>query len=184
MVFSFVNRLFRSCMLSLSKPGYTCISHIIIIFSIHLSSNLHAQTSNDSVYHQLFLRELPPDSLSIRDIKGNPIEMLMPDYHKDSLSSTLMVINEPFIQYQKIFPGLFERELTIMVQFQDTSSRRKQLSYTDTLSKKEIKNVLKKSSSELRGDNPTLWGKWIKPATFIVTGIGVIFALFYIRSSD
>jgi len=171
-------------MLSFSKLPYTCISYIIIIFSIHIFSILHAQTSNDSVYHQLFLHELPPDSLIIRDIKGNPIEALMPDYRKDSLSSTLMVISEPFVQYQKISPGLFERELTIMVQFQDSSSRRKQLSHTDTLSQKEIKNVLKQSSAELRGDNPTLWGKWIKPATLIVSGIGVIFALFYIRSSD
>ncbi len=157
---------------------------IIVLFIISAcTSEVYPQLSNDSIYYRLFIENIPVDSIHVRDIKGSPISSLIPSYPIDTLSPTLMVVSEPVITYQKLEAKTYQRQLEVMVQFQDSISRRELLSFMDTVDQQALRIIRKSSSSELKGDDPTILGKWLKPSVIIFSGISIIFSLFYLRSN-
>jgi len=154
------------------------------ILFIMLIIPLAAQPSNDSIYTRLISSFVQTDSIIVKAVKGAPISHLLPKIPIDSSSKVLFVIGEPQITYKKISNKRYTRELSLMFQLQDSTVDRNRRQYRDTLDKASLKSILRNSSPELVGNSPTPWNKWIRPVVLISSGVGVIFALFYLRSGD
>ena len=162
------------------KGKRVCIVYVFIQFFPFI---LFSQSSHDSLYIHLLGEYAEGIGGPVQKVSGgiSPTDTLLFSY--DTLSDLQIKIGEPLVEFTSLPNKYYQRTLTIPIQQKDSILRQKTLRYTDTLDWKVLKEIRKQSSSPLKGDNPTAWGRWIGPALLITTGIGGIFAVFFLRSS-
>ena len=146
------------------------------------SIGLFGQVSNDSVYTHLIQEYANELSAPIQMIKGLVFPEDSSFFTLDSTSNRQVSLAEPEILFIPLEKRIFKRTVSVRVQLRDSIARQKTLRYTDTLALNVVKQIRRKSHPLVKGDNPTLWGRWIQPAILITTGVGGIFALFFLRS--
>ena len=163
------------------KNRYPCFIIFVPFFLLWLSP-AHSQPTNDSLYTHMLGEFANTLETPVNSIQG----ILFPEdsslFSRDTSSHISLNFAEPEISYLLIAKKVYQRQMDIKVQLRDSIARQKTLQYVDTLGLLSLKQIRKRSRPALKGDNPTLWGKWIKPALLISTGIGGIFALFFLRS--
>ncbi len=156
-------------------------TYLYLLLFLWLSSGF-SQPPNDSLYTQMLMEYANTLEFPVNSIKGLLFPRDSSLFARDSSSHVALSFAEPELSYLPISKKVFQRLLAVRVQQRDTIARQKTLQYVDTLDLIALKRVRKRSSPLLKGDNPTLWGKWVKPVLLISTGIGGIFALFFLRS--
>lgn len=140
------------------------------------------QVSNDSIYSHLiegYANSLPSP---IQTLTGLVFPQDSSFFARDSTSNSQLSLAEPEILYLPLEKKVYQRTVSVRVQLRDSIVRQKTLRYTDTIALSTVKYIRKQSHPLVKGDNPTLWGRWIQPALLITTGVGGIFALFFLRS--
>lgn len=144
---------------------------------------LGAQVTHDSLYVQLLREYAEQVERPVRKVSGGifPADTLLFAY--DSLSILEIKIGEALVEFTSLPEKKYIRSLSISIQQKDSILRQKNVRYVDTLHWKLLKQLRKQSSPQLRGDDPSPWGKWIGPALLISAGIGGIFAVFFLRSN-
>ena len=162
------------------KGKRVCIVYALIQFFPFI---LFSQSTHDSLYTHLLREYAEGIEGAVQKVSGGifPTDSLL--FSRDTLSKLQIKIGEPSVEYTSLSKRFYIRTLTIPIQQKDSIVRQKTLSYADTLDWKLLKEIRKSSANPLKGDNPSPWGRWIGPALLITTGIGGIFAVFFIRSN-
>lgn len=142
-----------------------------------------AQKHNGEIYADLLTTFLKDSISGIQEVKGERIDSYFPEVELDSTSGLKVRIRETQIDYQKLSGKQIGRNVSIPLMLQDSSLRRKNLSFQDTLTYSQFKMVYKNSPMKLKGDSPKIGAVWIKPIAIIGGTLGAILGLFLIRSS-
>ena len=158
--------------------------YIWILGWIYIISSIESfgQVSNDSVYTYLIQEYANSLSSPIQSVKGLVFPQDSSFFPLDSTSANQLSLTEPEILFLSLEKKVFQRTVSVKVQLRDSIVRQKTLRYTDTMALSMVKRIRKQSHPLVKGDNPSLWGRWIQPALLITTGVGGIFALFFLRS--
>ncbi len=149
------------------------------------NSEITAQQHNGEIFSDLLQDHLLHIDTSLKEVKGNWAVDYLPGISFDTLSGIGLQLGDPIISYKKISSK--SRHYQRLLSFSSTLSTKppetQMITFTDTLELNEIKEVIKKSPKELKGDKPTIMSKWIRPALLISLSTTVIIALFFVRSS-
>lgn len=140
---------------------------------------LPAQPTAVDLYQQLlqpYLTKAPP----IQRIKGQPD--FFPSVVLDSSSRVQLQVLPPEMRYRELTDGRIERTLSLSLTEQDSVLRPVSLRQTDTLNRNVFRQYFRQSPDILRGDDPTLRAKWIRPIALISLSVATFVALFYVRS--
>lgn len=86
------------------------------------------------------------------------------------------------LRYKPLGKGKFARFLQGSVNLVDGSEKPSEWSYADTLTRKQLTQVRKTKVVELKGKNPGVVGKLVVPFVAIAASVGVVIALFYVRT--
>ena len=94
-----------------------------------------------------------------------------------------MIIDDP-LTYTRLPGKHYRRELQWVLEryVQDSLLTRDSLYYADTLRGRTLQTIIRRSEDELAGEHPHPWYRIGRPAVGIALGVGVIVALFYMRS--
>jgi len=150
------------------------------LLSIFLVIPLQGQPGNARLYQQLWQRELDSRDLQFNQVKGE--NAFFPEISTDSSFSWSLTLFPPSISYQKLRPGLFLRSFSQNYQLEGEGIRSGRLLYADSLSKKDMKQLIRISPQGLKGESPTLANRYLRPGAWILVSTGTILGLFYIRS--
>ncbi|MEL6627094.1 MAG: hypothetical protein AAFQ83_12515 [Bacteroidota bacterium] len=140
-----------------------------------------AQMDNLHIYQSWW--EAFPDT--VQAVEGFALEEWTLPISIDSQATQTLWVNPPTIVYLEVGKKMYERS---MQQPYERVSGGERISfrhtYVDTLSQKEMRSVIRRSPEPLAGEDPTFGGQWGRPVAWVVSGTGIIFGLFYIRSQS
>lgn len=145
-------------------------------------ATLSAQLSNGEVYRTLWQEHLA-QSVSYAKVSGQMIAPFFPDFQADSTSRLRLQVLKPEVEYKLLADKRVKRKIEIPYNVKDSLIESFRLTYADTLSKENFKQIHKQSKEDLRGESPTLRAKWLRPISILAFSVGGIIALFYVRSS-
>lgn len=97
----------------------------------------------------------------------------------DSTEQDVLQINGFSILYNPLGKGSYLRDIQIPI---NISGQERNLVYQDTLSGKTLRKIIRKSPEVFKGEDPTTFSRWIKPAAMISGSVLGIIGLFFIRS--
>ncbi len=107
----------------------------------------------------------------------------LPPIKSDTASVLSYQIGVPSIKYDAHQQGMYLRRIMLpLLLVRRDQSQPDTLRYVDTLSYRQLRQVLRRSADEFRGEDPSFRGKWLIPLTSISLGTGITVALFYLRS--
>ncbi|MEL6132582.1 MAG: hypothetical protein AAFR59_04370 [Bacteroidota bacterium] len=151
------------------------------VLSLLLSHMGVAQVHNLEIYQNWWMAA----SDTVKQVDGFSFEEWTPPFVIDSLSEQALWISSPQITYVQIGVKVFQRSMTQRYERIIGGERTTfQHTYADTLSRKEMRLIIRKSPEPLAGEDPTFWGRWGSPLGWVSTGTGIILGLFYIRSQS
>ena len=159
----------------------SCIPFFWLVGSLCCVQLSWAQADNLQIYQSWW--ETFPDT--VQAVEGFTFEEWTLPIPIDSQAVQTLWVNPPTIVYQAVGKKLYERSM--QQQYERVSGgERLSFSYTyvDTLSQKEMRRAIRRSPEPLAGEDPTFGGQWGRPIAWVVTGTGIIFGLFYIRSQS
>lgn len=93
-----------------------------------------------------------------------------------------ITFSEPLIRFTKENKDSYVRVISISIENSDSISISRELMYSDTLTKAQLKTVRKSSPKGLKGNSPLIFNKVFMPVIGITIGISFIVSLFYLRS--
>ena len=169
----------------LNLPISNCAYRFTILLFLVLNLSIHAQSipHNGEIYQNLISQYLSTHDVIYKSVGGRPIEKYLPSISLDSSSTAILQIGRPDLQYKKTDNKQYERYISLNLIHQEGSMQSEVVEYRDTLSGKDLRQVIRTSPALLKGDDPTTLSRWVKPITLISGSIAVVVALFYIRSS-
>lgn len=159
-----------------------CFSLILFLLIIWGKSHVKAQKHNGEIYQSLIQGFFEKEGNTVGEVEGNLVKNWFPTVVIDSSLVQKLIIGGVDISYKKHQAGNYERTVSMQLTLQDSVMRAFPLSYKDTLSLPQIRQIRRKSPLSLRGDLPTATARLVKP--FVVVGLSVagIVSLFYLRS--
>ncbi|MEO1215884.1 MAG: hypothetical protein AAFY45_20275 [Bacteroidota bacterium] len=145
------------------------------LFPIHT----HAQKNNAEIYRDLLkeIELLHPQSF--KSIEGRYFKDYLPELMVDSSEQDVLQINGFSIVYNPLGKGSYLRDIQIPI---NIAGKDENLVYQDTLSGNTLRKVIKKSPEVFKGEDPTTFSRWLKPAAMISASVLGIIGLFFIRS--
>lgn len=147
-----------------------------------ISGVVHAQPHNGEVYRQLMRGFFDEQGNQFLQVNGSPVEAYTPPYVLDSTTSRQLIVSQASVSYERLGPKRYLRQLSLRLTLQDSSLQAFPLTYTDTLSKSQLKQAFRASPYALQGDMPTPEARWILPAALITASVGGFISLFFLRS--
>jgi hypothetical protein len=159
------------------------IRYCFLLFLLFPPTYLFSQISNEAAYRQLLSQFFEKDLGTINSFEGTFVGDWVPKIVFDpSKSSTKVIMGELEIVYERIEDQQFKREVIIPMNIQDSTFRSEMLTYTDSLSITQIREIRKGSASPFKGDAPGRMATLVRPVTFVIGSIAGLISLFYIRS--
>ena len=159
------------------------IRYCFVFFLLFPSTYLFAQISNEAAYRQLLSQFFEKEVGPINSFEGTFVGDWVPKVIFDpSKSSTKVIMGELEINYERIEAQQFKREVIIPMNIQDSTFRSEMLTYTDSLSIEQIREIRKASTAPFKGDAPGRLATLVRPITFVIGSIAGLISLFYIRS--
>lgn len=148
-----------------------------LLLSIPASAQLH----NGECYRRLVADYFEKNGSNYQQLSGDFLKDWMPPYTIDTSGSSLFMA-PPEITYAGIGKKQYCRSLKVFLNLQDSVMRSEVLTFSDTLSLKQVKAVRRASPKTLKGDTPGFSAKIARPMVIVASSIALIVALFYIRS--
>lgn len=159
------------------------IRYCLFFFLLYPVSCIFSQISNETAYQQLltnfFEKELGPINSFEGTFAGDWVPKIIFDNNK---SSTKVIMGELEITYKRIEGQQFKREVIIPINIQDSTFRSEMLTYSDSLSIDQIRQIRKASKAPFKGDAPGRMATLVRPVTFVLGSIAALISLFYLRS--
>ncbi|MEZ4829219.1 MAG: hypothetical protein R3C61_23475 [Bacteroidia bacterium] len=172
------------------KPAFHSIHFRVFVvtsffFSGCMMNSLQgfAQNGNEEILCDMMSRFLIQGEYHFRQYQGFTGADCLEKLTTDSLSDATLTIGTPRVTYQSLGKKRYLRRMDIRLKGSGEMAVDTTLSYTDTLSGKALRQYNRQSPENLRADDPTLLGKWVKPMMLIGVSVGGVISLFYIRSS-
>ena len=160
-------------------------SFIISLIGFFLTQTcIKAQLSNEIVYENLILDYLRLDLRTISEVKGIVTPKMKQEIKTKANGDFVLQLESPLVEFEKLDGENFVRTIQSDLVFTDSTEHRTGLTHTDTIYKKDIPNVRKTDIRELRGEDPRIRAKYLRPAIGIAGSLGIIISLFYIRSAS
>lgn len=157
---------------------------IISILTMVIFSNFaNAQKTNELAFEDLIGDFVASHPKKIDTVKGFLTENLKRRIYLKSKAPFHLNIDPPVVKFSSIGEKQFQRKISSVLTYQDSTEHTYALTYCDTLVGSQIPKVRKSKFSELRGTDPRWAAKFLFPASMIGIGIAGIISLFYIRSS-
>jgi hypothetical protein len=147
-----------------------------------LSSWAWPQSPNDSLYQQLIDQYFTQNPGPYLAVDGLNAPWRPDSLDLDSAVQLRLSILSAEITYQPLPERRYLRQLLIPLQREDSLLRHESLTFSDTLSRRELRWVLRHSSLALRGEDPRRFSRWGRPALLLGgTALGTVL-LFIARS--
>ncbi len=155
--------------------SFISLGIVFCLFPTHSSAQQH----NGEIYRTLLqeIESLHPQSF--KSIEGRYFKDYLPKLMVDSTEQDVLQINGFSILYNPLGKGSYLRDIQIPI---NISGQERNLVYQDTLSGKTLRKIIRKSPEVFRGEDPTTFSRWIKPAAMISGSVLGIIGLFFIRS--
>lgn len=157
---------------------------ILIINLLMIVGQNNAQVpSHEQIYNRLVIDFLKKNPQKVSAAEGLVTDTIKPFIQLDSTSQKLLVLSPPEITIEKTGSGNASRRIFVQAEYKDSlSGVLSNLEYADTFSFKAWKQVQKTEQNLLRADDPRFMHRTLFPLLCILTGIGGIITLFYLRS--
>ena len=154
-------------------------SILVGIVSLLFPFHVQAQQNNAEIYRDLLkeIEFLHPQSF--KTIEGRYFKDYLPELMVDSTQEDVLQINGFSILYNPLGKGRYLRDIQIPI---NIAGKDENLAYQDTLSGKNLRKLIRKSPEVFKGEDPTTFSRWIKPAAMISASVLGIIGLFFIRS--
>lgn len=154
----------------------------LVFLSALLVQNQYAQ-SNQAIYTQFIQRLAAQEGTHFLSYNGYAKNIDSLYFKTDSLAQNRLIPQKWEIAYHSLSQKKYLRQLSLQMRIQkkDTFSFF-ETKYQDTLSKAQVKALLRSEKADFQGKNPFWQDIYIKPATIIISSVAVILALFYVRS--
>lgn len=161
-----------------------CVRSTLLFLFLFLikAGTLFAQTTNDHIYRQL-LQEFHTDHPGpYKALEGRFFRDYLPNIVVDTNQMEVLRFEGYTITYNPLGKKSYLRSVEVPVSIQGTTLNQEILTYQDTLTAKEVRKIVKQSPEPFKGEDPTLYSRWIKPASLIGVSVLGIVGLFFIRS--
>lgn len=143
-------------------------SRLVFFLGLTLAMNgLLAQLPNDSLYRQLITDILTENQGPFQQIEGIPQSNFTVDSLLDSTSKSRLTILSAEVTYRKWHKDSFVRQVAVPYQIDSDQLASFSLSVQDTLSRRQLRRVMRHSSLPLRGQDPRKWVRIVRPITWI-----------------
>lgn len=159
-------------------------SFLLFISFVFLTkaNNIYAQTSNEHIYQKLLLDFHAKHPSPFKAIEGRFFRDYLPDIEVDSTQEETLRFEGFSIRYNPLGKKSYLRNVEIPLSLQSKVLRQEVLSYQDTLTAKQVREVIKNSPEPFKGEDPTNYTRWLKPSGLVGGSILAIVGLFFIRS--
>jgi hypothetical protein len=143
---------------------------------------LPAQPHNGEVFRQLMEQHFQENPQPFGEIQGEYPARYFPAVQPDTASKAVLIIAPLDVQYESLPDRMFARALSLNLQRKEAGTQSFSYSYVDTLSSVNLRQVIKKSPAPLRGDDPRVVARWVRPIGLISLSVAGLVMLFFIRS--
>jgi len=160
---------------------------LLLIFSI-LGLNFSffsakSQKSNELVFDSLVVDFLRQHPYRLDSLEGFFTEDLQQKIPLENDGAYRLNVEAPEIGFVKVQGKKYQRKISTVLTFTDSTEQAFSISYQDTIDRSMIRPLRKSKHLELRGRDPRWATNYLLPSLIIGTGIAGIISLFYIRSS-
>ena len=143
---------------------------------------LWGQINNQTAFRQLIEAFFQQNTQPIQQLSGEWPDNWRPQLQLDSSASRKITVGAYEIYYKRLSKSSFERNLIVPIQIQDSAFQSRMLTYTDSLSREQIRKIRRESPPALKGDAPGTWANTVRPLALTVGSIAAVVSLFYLRS--
>jgi hypothetical protein len=143
---------------------------------------LFSQMDNELAYQSLLRDFIQKNPAPVLTWEGEWPDSWRPTFQQDSLATQKITTGELIISYHRLKKATFRREIELPLSIQDSVFRSEILSFSDTLSLDQIREIRKKSPSAFKGDAPGRLATIVRPIIFVTASVAAVVSLFYIRS--
>lgn len=162
------------------KRIYSLIISSLFFFAIPFF--LNAQITNELAFERLVMLAGEEKEYLVDSLTGFTTPNLVAHFSRPSAAGVGLMIESPAVTFTRMGRDSFRRVIEVVITFQDSLEHSFSLVYSDTLSRKSLKQVRNTRYPELKGSNPLPTSKYLAPALLIGTAIAGIISLFYLRS--
>lgn len=153
---------------------------IALLVTMSLQST--AQPHNGEIISQLADNFLKKTTGSFAEVNGFDLMVYTTAIHKDTMASQTLNARNPFIQYKPVDKKAYLRRVEMALSITGEKQLDTLLVYEDTLTGNILRKLNRQSPDGLKADDPSVFGRIVKPVGIVVASIGGIISLFYIRS--
>lgn len=154
----------------------------LLFFYILVLQNQYAQ-SNQVIYTQFIQQLATQEGSHFLSYNGYAKNIDSLYFQNDSLAENRLIPQKWEINYRFLAKKKYLRQLSLQMRIQkkDTFSLF-ETTYQDTLSKAQVKTLLRSEKADFQGKTPFWQDVYIKPAAIIISSVALVLTLFYVRS--
>lgn len=141
-----------------------------------------AQAPNDSIARDLLRRYLQAHPGPYRSVDGVPADARPDSLGLDSTAALRLAFFSPHIVYRPLPAGGYRRQVLVPYSLEDSLLRNDTLRLRDTLSRQDLRRVLRLSPLDQQGEDPRRWGRWGRSIA-LISGSLVLTALLFVWRS-
>jgi len=139
------------------------------------------QAPNDSLSRQLMRDYFSTHLGPYLGVSGVPAALLPDSMRIDSLATQRLSFLTPQVSYQSLPERRYLRRIEVPFSVEDSLLRDDRLIYTDTLTRAELRRVLRLTPLDHQGEDPRRWGKWGRAVALVGGSLLLTALLFYVR---
>ncbi len=147
-----------------------------------LYSHSFGQMSNEMVFDSMVVDFCQPRGKDLKKVNGFVTEGILSRLSGSFKGQDSLTIEVPRIEFKKVAGRNYQRSLEVDLLLDQKSGETKTLLFRDTIDRKALKEVRASKHSELRGEHPGIFKKYLLPGFALAGGVATIASLFYIRS--
>lgn len=157
---------------------------LIVSGLLFLSSSFFckSQTTNQLAYESLVRQLVADHHRPFDSLVGVTTPALDTLLLRDATANCNLQVGPPRINWRKLGHGRYLREMEVTILYTDSNGGEFLAAATDTVPRRDIRQLRKSKVPELRGENPRFVSKYLGPAALIGILIAGIISLFYLRS--
>jgi hypothetical protein len=140
-----------------------------------------SQAPNDSISRQLMRDYLTDHAGPFLSLAGVPTAVLSDSIRPDSQATIRLTFLTPRVAYEVLPERRYLRRIELPFSLEDSLLREDRLIYTDTLSRAELRRVLRLTPLDDQGEDPRRWGKWGRAVALVGSSLLLTALLFYVR---
>jgi hypothetical protein len=140
-----------------------------------------AQVPNDSLARQLMHSYLLTHPGPYQRVDGLLADWLSDSVRLDSQAQVSLAFMTPTASYQALPDQRYLRQIELPFTIEDSLLRSGTLPFTDTLSARQLRRVLRLTPVAYQGEDPRRWGRWGRSVTLVGGSLLLTVLLFTLR---